>query len=153
MRSPSPATDAHPPEKRKRYPADWPEISRRIREERAGGRCECRGECGTEHLGEMLSDSWMTWPAREKRCAAVNYEEHPVTFSRVVLTVAHLDHTPENCDDGNLLAMCQRCHLNLDRPRHIANARENRRRRRALGDLFGGPTEAELEAGKAKAAR
>ena len=32
----------------------------------------------------------------------------------VVLTVAHLDHIPENCDDDNLKAMCQRCHNNYD---------------------------------------
>jgi len=36
----------------------------------------------------------------------------------VVLTVAHLDHTPENCDEANLKAMCQRCHLAYDGPHH-----------------------------------
>lgn len=136
------------PENRDRYPADWPEISKRIRFERAEGRCECRGECGGNHLAELWADTWKKWPRSNHRCAAWNGEPHPVTGSRVVLTVAHLDHTPENCDDLNLLAMCQRCHLNYDRPRHLVNARENRRRRLALGDLFGGPTEAEIEAAK-----
>lgn len=28
------------------YPHDWREISRRIRLDRAGGRCECEGQCG-----------------------------------------------------------------------------------------------------------
>jgi len=36
-------------ENRARYPADWPAISRHIRFTRAGGRCECAGECGTTH--------------------------------------------------------------------------------------------------------
>jgi hypothetical protein len=31
------------PELRPRYPADWPQISRRVRFERAGGRCEACG--------------------------------------------------------------------------------------------------------------
>ena len=28
------------------YPKDWDEFSRRIRFERAEGRCECLGDCG-----------------------------------------------------------------------------------------------------------
>ena len=49
-----------------------------------------------------------------------------------MLTVAHLDHQPENCDDANLKAMCQRCHLAYDREHHA----ETRRSRKAMGDLF-----------------
>jgi hypothetical protein len=50
----------------------------------------------------------------------------------VVLTIAHLDHTPENCDPDNLRAWCQRCHLTYDRDHH----RQTRRSRKAIGDLF-----------------
>lgn len=32
----------------------------------------------------------------------------------VVLTIAHLDHTPENCDPSNLRALCQQCHNRYD---------------------------------------
>ncbi|MGW8985118.1 hypothetical protein ACWGQ9_20930 [Streptomyces parvus] len=39
------------PENLHRYPRDWPQISARIRFERAGGRCECTGHCGLEHPG------------------------------------------------------------------------------------------------------
>jgi len=92
------------PENRDRYPKDWPTISRAIRYTRAGGRCECAGECGPDrHAG---------------RCPAEDAHPHPVTGSLVVLTVAHLDHTPENVDPANLLAMCQRCHLWYDRAHH-----------------------------------
>ena len=45
----------------------------------------------------------------------------------IVLTVAHLDHTPENCDPANLKAMCQGCHLHYDRDHHA----ETRARTRA----------------------
>ncbi|VXC80226.1 MT-A70 family methyltransferase [Sphingomonas sp. 8AM] len=114
------------PENRTRYPRGWPAISLRIRKERAGDRCECQGECGHDHDG---------------RCGELNGKPHSVTGSTVVLTVAHLDDTPENCADGNLRAMCQRCHLAYDRDTHVANLRETMSRRRLarLGnhELFG----------------
>lgn len=106
---------------RKKYPPDWPAISKRIRA-RAAGRCE--GPPGR-------------WPNDPGRCEARQGEPHPITGSRVVLTVAHVhDPDPMNCSDSNLAALCQRCHLNHDRPMHIASARRSRRARRAVGDLF-----------------
>ena len=98
-------------ENRGRYPAGWPQISKRIRNDRALGRCECDGECGKNHHG---------------RCEARNGHPHPVTRSKVILTVAHLNHTPEDCDDANLRAMCQSCHLAYDRPHHAATAARTR---------------------------
>ena len=97
------------PENRDRYPADWKAISYRIRTERAKGRCECTGECGRP--------DWHLNPT-DGRCENVNGGHAIGTGSRVVLTVAHLDHTPENCDDANLKAMCQGCHLHYDREHH-----------------------------------
>jgi hypothetical protein len=110
------------PENRARYPKNWKAISQRIRFERAEGRCECVGECDIDHGG---------------RCDAHHGEAHPQTGSTVVLTTAHLDHTPENCGDDNLKAMCQRCHLRLDRHHHAANARSTRLRKAGQDDLFG----------------
>ncbi|GGV89992.1 hypothetical protein [Streptomyces massasporeus] len=80
-----------------RYPRDWNEISARIRLQRAGGRCECTGHCGLTHPGG--------------RCPAVHEQIHPDTGSVVGLTTAHLNHTPEDVRDENLLAACQLCHL------------------------------------------
>lgn len=100
------------PENRDRYPQNWPEISLRIRTERAAGRCECTGECG-DHNGS--------------RCTAENSQPHPVTGSKVVLTTAHRDHTPENVHDANLFAACQRCHLRYDRDHHRETAAATRR--------------------------
>lgn len=104
------------PENRDRYPTNWPEISRAIKEDRAQGRCECRGECGRPYL--HLD--------RDERCR--NHHGQPAydTGSRVVLTTAHLDHTPENCDPTNLKAMCQGCHLHYDREHHAQTRRETR---------------------------
>ncbi len=97
------------PENADRYPADWYLISERIRYGRAKGRCECDGRCGYPHEGG--------------RCPAVNGQPHPRTGSTVVLTVAHLDHTPENCAPSNLRGMCQACHLAYDADHHAATAR------------------------------
>ncbi len=97
------------PENVARYPKDWKAISLKIRTERSGGQCECTGHCGLDDC--------------KNRCSAINGQEHPRTGSKVVLTVAHLDHTPENCDDDNLLAMCQQCHNRYDMPMRRAGIR------------------------------
>lgn len=88
------------PTNKNRYPPHWGRLSLAIRRTRARWRCE--------------------W------CGARNDEPHPITGSKVVLTVAHLDGTPENCHPDNLAALCQRCHLNYDRGRHIANRKYGR---------------------------
>lgn len=98
------------PENLKRYPANWKEISAAIRER--GGDC-CEGS--------------PAYPA----CRARNGCNHPVTGSRVVLTVAHLDHTPENCKPENLKAWCQKCHNTYDMPHRRAGILERKR-----GKLF-----------------
>jgi len=52
-------------------------------------------------------------------CGAENYKPHPVTGSKVVLTVAHVyDHRPEACSFLNLAALCNKCHLDHDRELH-----------------------------------
>ena len=84
------------PENRGLYPPDWRVIAERIKA-RAGHRCE-----GSPAYPD---------------CRAAHGEAHPVTGSRVVLTCAHLDHDPRNCDPINPRAWCQRCHLTYDAPR------------------------------------
>ena len=106
------------PENRKRYPRNWKAISADIRFRRAQNRCECMGECDSlTHLAMVKNQR------PEIRCQALNGRAHPVTGSKVVLTVAHLDHTPENCDESNLRAMCQACHLSYDRDHHAETRR------------------------------
>lgn len=87
----------------KRYPANWKEISQRIRQ-RAQQRCEF--------------------------CGAQNYAPHPVTGSKVVLTVAHLDHDTTHNSDDNLKALCQRCHLAYDAKMHAVNSAKTRKQKR-----------------------
>lgn len=124
------------PMDRKRYPNDWDAISKRIRA-RADGRCECRGECGHDHARDAVEFcSAPELVTASPRCPALQGCPNPVTGRTVILTVAHLDHTPANCEPENLRAMCQRCHLSYDRDRHIAKSRATRRARKAAGDLF-----------------
>ena len=96
------------PEQRHRYPADWRRISHELKCA-AGWKCQ-----GTAQF-----------PA----CRAEHLRPHPETGSRVVLTVAHLDHQPENNGPENLRVLCQRCHLAHDREHHARNAAETRRKK------------------------
>lgn len=68
------------------------------------------------------------------RCKASEY--CGFKWTKIILTIAHMDHVPEHVDDSNLKALCQRCHLVYDAEHHAANARETRRARKAVGDLF-----------------
>lgn len=97
------------PENAGRYPPDWKEIAARIRK-RAGDRCECQGECGRGHT---------------TRCQRRQGDPLPGGW-HVVLTTAHLDHTPEHSGDANLRAMCQGCHLHYDRSHHAETAARTR---------------------------
>lgn len=110
------------PENKKRYPKNWKEISLRIRK-RSGGICECMGECGLHR----------TNPG-PRRCKERNGQPALWAKGKIVFTVAHLDHTPENCGDDNLKAMCQRCHLRYDSKHHQESARKTREAKK--GPLF-----------------
>lgn len=54
----------------------------------------------------------------------------------VVLTVAHLNHQPEDCRPENMAAWCQRHHLAYDHQHHQANARATRLARVGQTELF-----------------
>lgn len=122
------------PMDRSLYPLDWPAISRRIRG-RSGGRCECKGECGKDH--GYIEHPWSSPPGyvpgearcfMENGCSYTNVNTGRETV--IVLTVAHLNHTPADCRDSNLLALCQRCHLALDRDLHTKNSTKTRREKK-----------------------
>lgn len=94
----------------KRYPPYWKQFSEYIRFERAENRCE--------------------------KCFAENYQPHPLTGSRVMLTVAHLDALGDICrcesadrrkcaKPAHVAALCQSCHLIYDIERHKFNRRRN----------------------------
>ena len=104
-----------------KYPANWKEISLRIRHVRANNKCEF---CGVQNLT-------LGW-----RCAQGGFHAQGSPLCegkkliKIVLTVAHLDHDTTNNQDDNLRALCQRCHLRHDLELHKANAAETRAKKK-----------------------
>lgn len=84
------------PENKARYPKNWKQIRAQILE-RADNYCEF---CGVKNGSYVMKAGTESWQFPE--------------YVKVVLTIAHLDHTPENCDPSNLRALCQRCHNQYD---------------------------------------
>lgn len=140
------------PQNKHRYPKDWKQIRERILS-RAGHCCEwCRvpDKARITRGAGADADTYMDADANVW-CANTGEhlgQTHMSSFEcngrwiNVVLTIAHLDHQPENRADDNLRALCQRCHLKHDRKHHAATARATRHARRAIGDLFADDTPA-----------
>ena len=130
------------PENRKRYPPDWQQIRREILT-RANNECEfCRRPNGVTVY--VVDGGWIDpktgqlTDTRGEDEGCVRMSEWPEgRFVFTVLTVAHLDHQPENNDPENLRALCQRCHLRWDAKHHAAEARKTRRKRGGQEFLFG----------------
>ncbi|MCK5633257.1 hypothetical protein KAH94_05875 [bacterium] len=111
---------------KKLYSDSWPEIRLAVGE-RSGNRCEGSPE----------------YPD----CRVKNGDLHSVTGSKVVLTVAHLDHDPTNNDDfeetmeilslkkSNFRHWCQRCHNTYDAPMRRRGINE-RKYKKQLQFLF-----------------
>jgi hypothetical protein len=104
------------------YPANWQELRRQILA-RARLRCECTGQCGL-HGGTRSP----------RRC--VERHRAPASFAqgRITLALAHLCSCEPLCaNPAHILALCQRCHLRIDRFKHAAT-----RKTRALDRTEGG---------------
>lgn len=138
------------PENVARYPDNWDEISLRIRQRDNW----CCRRCGVRNgtLGGRVSTGafWPTGPKEEKLlgyawpepgeyhlCFGPEGQRAVLRIIRIVLTVAHLDHTPENCADDNLESMCQRCHNIYDLQHRRAGIFERGRAGNVIADLFG----------------
>ena len=130
------------PENRYRYPADWKQIRTRILQ-RANYRCEHAG-CRAQHgVTGYWHDSRFTpmpdalWQAGAKvgdRIACA--DGSTIKIIKIVLTIAHLDHQPENCTDDNLRAWRQRHHLAYDHDHHRRNAQATRRAKAGTLEMF-----------------
>lgn len=141
-------------------PAAWKKLRASVLM-RARNECECRGECGARHARARARDSVGACGVPNAILAAryvvdgeEAWHEHEHTGAccgercdgsepigakvvRIVLTIAHLDHDPQNNDLGNLRAFCQRCHLRYDAREHAKNARATREKKAGQGGLFG----------------
>ena len=90
------------PMEKERYPANWKKIALAVKQA-ADWRCQ---KCG-------------------KQCRKPG---EPFDTHRNTLTVAHLNHTPEDIRPENLCAMCASCHLKYDAKHHA----ETRKARKAV---------------------
>jgi len=98
---------------------------------RAGNCCEWCGRPNGVTVVVRPDGSWLTvssWISENGCCETEPGAKHV----RTVLTVAHLDHTPENCDPANLAALCQRCHNRYDAPTRAKGRKERMQRTAAL---------------------
>lgn len=132
------------PENKARYPKDWHSISAAVRQE-AGNKCEqCKapngeviargisGDAGTY----MLSKGDVFDAETGELLGVARGSEYECRMVRIVLTVAHLNHQPEDCSRANLKALCQRCHLRYDAASKAERRKERERRDMACGELF-----------------
>ena len=110
----------------KKYPAGWGIFSNHIRFDRAGGRCECTGQCGL-HPPVL---EWKQSEPKVRRCIEKHGAKAMWANGRIILTVAHLCQCDPICKiENHVLAMCQRCHLRVDNKLHTKNARATREAR------------------------
>jgi 5-methylcytosine-specific restriction endonuclease McrA len=76
----------------------------------------------------------------QSRCEFCGVENYSIkeNGTKVILTIAHLDHDKENHEVSydRLAALCQGCHLKYDLPRHMEKARKNREKKKGLQRLF-----------------
>ena len=89
----------------------------------AGEGRDAKGERWTYGAARAFIDTY--WGPEE--------EDRPIV---IVLTVAHLNHQPEDCRPENLAAMCQRHHLAYDHDHHRANAQATRRAKSGTMEMF-----------------
>lgn len=137
------------PENVDRYPPEWQQIRARILR-RAGNCCERCGVANYALGGRDAAGGFMlavpeeiglrlSWPKPGTIAWCASGDDHEkLRIIRIVLTIAHLDHVVENCDDSNLQALCQRCHLLHDAQLHAQTRYRTQREGRAI-DMF--PTE------------
>ena len=146
------------PEMKDRHPKDWPAISMRIRE-RDGNKCKWCGVPNHELGGRDSEGHWfkarplgekllrLEWPKENETAWCYRplpggcwdkgpFYELRCRIVRIVLTVAHLNHKPEDCSDENLVALCQRCLLRYDAKHHAATAAATRRKALNNRELF-----------------
>jgi len=137
------------PFNRKHYVPYWRQFSEYIRFERAGNRCErCKVENGAIVERGFLEETkktpiyWIDGATHNARTGELigwfrSYEVNLERTSKIVLTVAHLDHRGGVCrckwaygfkcaKPSHVRALCQSCHLALDREKHLAVQAKNR---------------------------
>lgn len=116
----------------KDYPPDWKEIRDRILL-RAKNKCEF---CGLKNRTRVYKSNreyvydgdQLHYNSLISMGYSIQKALRELNLTEIVLTIAHLDHDKLNHDvkDDRLAALCQKCHLQYDLPRHINNRKYGR---------------------------
>ncbi|MEM9136498.1 MAG: hypothetical protein AAGB01_04010 [Cyanobacteria bacterium P01_F01_bin.42] len=104
------------PMDRSLYPDNWDELAFQIKTEANWCCTECGRPCRQpgESFDVFLKRCWS--PSLEAQYPSYEMEgdRHVSKAGRFTLTVAHIDHEPQNCDRNNLKALCAPCHGTYD---------------------------------------
>lgn len=146
-----------------KYPKNWKDIATAVKE-RANWTCEF---CGVKHGARGARDIDNVWhdidsiDSYNSSYGDALFGDYPKIIE-IVVTAAHLgidkpDGTPGDHEDKfdvrseNLKALCQKCHLNYDRPGNIVKRKETmflkkHKKRREVGQspLSGFPMDLEM---------
>lgn len=117
------------------YHPKWELISKLIRNNRAKNRCEKCGIVNGSVIKRLGGDAYrhpsiaewdMINTKVKKGYYCFNGALKHFGFTKVILTVAHIDHDKTNNRFNNLAAWCQRCHLKHDAHQHQENRKYGR---------------------------
>ncbi|OUC11582.1 MAG: hypothetical protein B0A82_26885 [Alkalinema sp. CACIAM 70d] len=121
------------------YPRDWDTIARSIKDAanwtcvECGRPCRRPGESDFE-LCDRIAEHFPQW--EDDLAVTIDDEEmgpiDVLKLGRFTLTVAHLNHIPQDCRPENLRALCAPCHCRMDLK---AMATKRRLKAERLGQL------------------
>lgn len=126
------------PANKSRYPKDWKAIRKEVLE-RAGHKCE---QCGVPNYAWRVryTGEWSMDEYAALDMAGYGDTDGNGRITRIVLTIAHLNHDPSDCGEPgnrpNLKALCQRDHLAWDKEHHLRNSWYTRRAKKGNAELF-----------------
>jgi 5-methylcytosine-specific restriction endonuclease McrA len=103
------------PIKYKNYHPDWKDIIRPFVLKRDNHKCK---HCGIPNRTLFYRRNGNRVIVDDDFLIAHCFARH-IKLSKVVLTIAHLDHDINNNEYINLAALCQSCHLRYDAHQHV----------------------------------
>lgn len=112
----------------KEYPPNWKTEIRPAILARASNCCEDCGAPNHQLIYRPVKGK-ADWELAPEGHAADAMALDGIKFTKIILTIAHLDHDKLNHDVelDRLKALCQRCHLRYDMNHHVQNRKYGRK--------------------------
>jgi hypothetical protein len=129
------------PMDKKRYPKNWNQIATKVKK-KANWCCEkCHRPCRKPKENRFDFEDRIESTPWSDDLYECEYDEELGSIlrsklTRFTLTVAHLNHIPEDCRPENLKALCSVCHCRYDAVHHVKSRKKNcYAKREAVGQL------------------